>query len=52
MIVMSFQDLRFRGKQIPQSFSYCELINVAKKWYKYKPYTLFISPPKTPFEVM
>ena len=27
MIVTSFQDLTLRGKQISQSFSYCELIN-------------------------
>ena len=27
MIVTSFQDFKLRGKQISQSFSYCELIN-------------------------
>ena len=30
MIVTSFQDLKLRGKQISQSFSYCELINSSK----------------------
>ena len=38
MILTSFQDFKLRGKQISQSFSYCELINSLRNsaWFKKK----------------